>query len=331
MKKIGFVLFVLLNSLLVFGNESISVGILNGPSAIPIGYMKENVEKINNADLIIEKFADPKALLPKLIKKEVDIGFLPVNVAAKVFNSSNGAIKCCAVTGNGNIGLVTKDKSIKRLSDLEGKKVYVAGKGATPDYLFRYLLSENEIDISEEQNRDAVELDYSIPTNQLAAMLVSDKIKYAVIPEPFISAAQLKSKKVRVAIDFEEEYKTVTRNVSSYPLTVMVVTKEFAEENGELLEEFLEKYEDSYEWTVENPHKAGSLSEKHQLGFNQAIAVKAIPRSNYCFVEAEDGRADIESFLNLFLQYAPESIGGKLPADEFYYSETEEVIEDIED
>lgn len=321
MKKIGFVLIVLLNSLLVFGNESISLGILNGPSAIPTGYMIENVDKINGADLIVEKFANPQALLPKLIKKEVDIGFLPVNVAAKVFNSSNGAIVCCGISGNGNISLITKDKSIKRLSDLEGKKVYVAGQGATPDYLFRYLLSENQVTIADENNGNGVILDYSIPTNQLAAMIVSDKIEYAVVPEPFISAAQLKARNVRVALDFQKEYDKVSEESDTYPLTVIVATKDFAENNVELLKEFLDEYKDSYEWTVKNPHKAGKLSEKHQLGFNQAIAVKAIPRSNYCFIDAEDGQEDIEAFLNLFLEYAPQSIGGKLPSSDFYFSD----------
>ena len=323
MKKFGLVLVVLLNSLLVFGNESISLGILNGPSAIPTGYMIENVTKINNTDLVIEKFATPQTLLPKLLKKEINIGFLPVNVAAKVFNSSNGAIVCCGISGNGNISLITKDKSIKRLSDLEGKKVYVAGQGATPDYLFQYLLSENQV--------EGVELDYSIPTNQLAAMVVSGKIEYAVVPEPFVSVAQLKDRKVRVALDFQKEYEKVCEESDIYPLTVIVARKEFAENNMELLDSFLEVYEDSYEWTVKNPHKAGALSEKHQLGFNQAVAVKAIPRSNYCFIEADEGKEDIEAFLNLFLAYAPEAIGGKLPADDFYFSTDIEDIDDKED
>ena len=321
MKKIGFVLLALLNSLLVFGNESISIGILNGPSSIPTGYMMKNVSEIDGANLSFEKFADPKALLPKLLKKEVDIGFLPVNVAAKVFNSSNGAIKVAAITGNGNIALVTKDKSIKDLDDLENKKVYVAGQGATPDYLFRYLLDANDVEVREEGDDWGVELDFSIPTPQIAPSLLSDKITYAVVPEPFISVMQIKSKDVRVPIDFQKEYKKATGEDDDYPLTVMVVTKDFAENNADLLEEFLDEYKDSYKWTVKNPKKAGVLSEELDLGFKKPIAEKAIPKSNYCFVEAEDGQEAIESLLQLFLDFAPESIGGKLPTEDFYFVE----------
>ena len=319
MKKHAFLLIALLNSLLVFGNESISVGILNGPSCIPTGYMMENVSNVDGAKLSFEKFADPKALLPKLLKKEVDIGFLPVNVAAKVFNTSNGAIKIAAITGNGNIALVTKDPSIEDLEDLENKKVTVAGQGATPDYLFRYLLTENGVEIRKDGDDYGVELDFSIPTPQIAPSLLSNKITYAVVPEPFITVMQIKDKDIRVPIDFQEEYKEATGGVDDYPLTVMVVTKDFAENNADLLEEFLEEYEKSFKWTIKNPSKAGELSEKHNLGFQKPIATKAIPKSNYCFIEADEGQDAIEGLLDLFLNFAPEAIGGKLPTDDFYF------------
>ena len=317
MKKIGLVLIALISTCMVFGNEPVSVGILNGPSSIPAGYMIENVTSINETDVSFEKFADPKALLPKLIKKEVDIGFLPVNVAAKVFNSSNGAVICCGITGNGNISLVTKDDNINSLSDLKGKKVHVAGQGATPDYLFRYLLSENGILVGD--SSEGVELDFSIPTAQLPAYILSNKIDYAVVPEPFISVMELKSKDINVPIDFQAEYKSATGKDSEYPLTVMVATRDFVLKHGDLLKSFLSEYEKSVKWTVENPAAAGGLSEKHSLGFNKAVASKAIPKSNYCFVYAEDSKDIIEKFLGLFLEYAPASIGGKLPSNNFYF------------
>ena len=79
-------------------SEKLRVGILNGPTCVPAAYL---IDK--NADYTFEQFADPQALLPKMIKKEIDIGFMPVNVAAKVYNTGNKALICCAVTGLGNI------------------------------------------------------------------------------------------------------------------------------------------------------------------------------------------------------------------------------------
>ena len=63
------------------------LGLLNGPTCVPAAYLIEN-----KTDFTFEQFADPQALLPKMIKKEIDVGFMPVNVAAKVYNAGNKAI-----------------------------------------------------------------------------------------------------------------------------------------------------------------------------------------------------------------------------------------------
>ena len=179
-------------------SEKLRVGILNGPTCVPAAYL---IDK--NTDYTFEQFADPQALLPKMIKKEIDIGFMPVNVAAKVYNTGNKALICCAVTGLGNIKLITTDSDIKRFTDLKDKTVYVAGQGATPEYMFRFLLDENKLDLSEDGD---VVLDFSIPTAQLAAQMISGKIQYAVVPEPFATIAQMKSEKITAALDFQKEY-----------------------------------------------------------------------------------------------------------------------------
>ena len=63
------------------------IGVLKGPSGIPSAYLMENFS--DNAEY--EVFSGANFLLPKLIKGEVEIGFLPPNVAAKVYNANKGA------------------------------------------------------------------------------------------------------------------------------------------------------------------------------------------------------------------------------------------------
>ena len=222
MKKILFSLFAGLILCAGLSAQEIRLGVLNGPSCIPAGYLLNEKEPVKSATVTYEKFAEPTALLPKMLKGEIDIGFLPANVAAKVYNSSNGALQVCAITGNGNLSLITTDSSIKQLADLKGKTVAVAGQGATPEYMFRYLLEKNGIAAD---SADGVTLDFSIPTAQIAAQLISGKIDYAVVPEPFATVAQTKSDKVFVAIDFQAEYEYFEGKGKIYPLTVMVVTK----------------------------------------------------------------------------------------------------------
>ena len=229
----------------------------------------------------------------ELIKKEIDIAFLPLNVAVKTFNTSNRSIQMLCVTGNGNIYLVTTDEKVNKIEDLQGKKIYVAGQGATPDYLFQYLLQENEISI----NQNEIILDYSVPNAQIPALLIADKIKYAVIPEPFVTIAKTKSKKVKIVVDFQKEY------------------KDFIQNNPELIEQFLSEYEKSYNWTIKNPSAAGKICEKLDFGLNANVVEKSIPNSNYTFVKAQDSKEQIQEFLKILINLDTRTIDFLLVAD----------------
>ena len=286
--------------------EDVRVGILNGPSCVPVVQM---MEKKSNTSYT--QFADPQALLPKMLKKEIDLGFLPANVAAKVYNSSSKALVMLAITGNGNIKLITSDAAVKDFSDLAGKTLYVAGQGATPDYLTRYLLDQNQV---------STELSFSVPTPQIAAQLISKKIEYAVVPEPFSTIALLKSKDVKAAIDYQVEYSLLNGADAKIPLTVLVASRDFAEKNTKALNDFLKNYEKSYNWVVKHPVQAGNLCEKHNLGLAADVLAKAIPVSNYVYIPAKDAQKNVEDFLQILLEYSADSIGGKLPEADFYYN-----------
>ena len=294
--------------------QNMRIGVLNGPSCVPAAKLMDDAGTYQ-----FTQYADPQALLPKLLKKEIDAGFLPSNVAVKVYNSSSKAIVMCAVTGNGNIKLITTDKNVKQFTDLKNVDLYVAGQGAIPDYMTKYMLVQNMVPT---KKPEGAELLYSIPNAQIAAQMISGKINYAVVPEPFATIGQMKSKDVRAAVDYAKEYKLMNGKDAEFPMTVLVARREFAEENPELLESFIENYSQSYKWTIKNPVQAGSLCEKANLGLNAAVVAKAIPKSNYAFVRALDARSNLEDFLKILLEFSPESIGGKLPESDFYYSNT---------
>ncbi len=313
MKRIITVAISLLITAVAFC-EPLRIGVLNGPTCIPAAYLMEN-----NVSANFETFADPQALLPKMIKNEIDIGFMPLNVAAKVYNSGNKAILCAAVTGLGNLKVITTDKNLHTFSSLKGKTVYTAGEGATPEYMLRYILDENQLTYAAGDKKADVTIDFSIPTAQLAAQLISGKIKYAVVPEPFATIALMKSDSVIAALDLQKEYQELTGSQNIYPLSVMVVRKDFAENNPEQLEAFLQDYKTSYEWTINNPTEASLLCEKHKLGLAAGIVEKAIPVSNYTYIPAKEAASICEELLNIFLKNEASSIGGKLPDSSFYY------------
>lgn len=297
----------------------IRVGLLNGPSCIPAAWLLENVVSIEGQNLETESFSNAQALAAHLLKEEIDIGFLPPNVAAVCYNNSNGKkgdLICAAITGKGNLSIITKDKNLSNLSQLKGKTVYVAGSGATPEYMFRYLLEKNKI---EQDTKERITLDFSIQTPQLAPMIASGKIEYALVPEPFATVALLKDPSVYKAIDLQKEYEDIEGDEQSYPLTVMVVSRKFAKNNTAVLNKFLQLYKQSYEWTIENGLEAGDLCEELDLGLKANIVSSSIPYANYTFVPAAQGKKQLEKLFKIFYEFAPESIGGKLPDKNFYY------------
>lgn len=255
-------------------------------------------------------------LLPKLLNGDVDIGILPPNVAAKLYNVSPNSIQAAAVVGNDMISLVTRDRNLSGVGDLAGKTVSVAGQGATPEYVLRALLSAQGVDSS------AVTLDFSIPTPEIAGALAAGKISYALLPEPFATVAVLNGKNgenpVLKAINIRSEWQKAGFS-EDFPMTLCVVRSDFAAKNPESLRAFLDEYRKSIEWTVANSDGAGTLAEKTGLGLKELIAAKSIPASNFVFLNAELARPEIERLLKVFLEYAPASIGGKLPDEGFYF------------
>ncbi len=305
------------------GSRKVNVAALNGPSGIPMAYLFENAPVVEGAEFDFQVVAGADVLLPKLLKGEVDVGILPPNVAAKVFTQNNGAIVAGAVVGEGMLSLVTKDGQVDSLDDLRGKTVHVAGQGATPEYLFRYLLQANGISVAAagaKPDPDSVALDFSIPAAELAAALLSGRIQYAVVPEPFATVATSKDAAVRRAVDLQDEYRSVTGDeAANFPMTVVVVRKDFARTSPQLVRGLLAAYQEAVAWTLANPAEAGQLVEKHTLGLQASIAAKVVPNGAYVFVPAGEARLQLETLYSIFLDFAPEAIGGQLPAQGFYF------------
>jgi NitT/TauT family transport system substrate-binding protein len=297
--------------------SSIRVAAIVGPSGVGMASLFINPPVLApGTSVSFETAGSVDVLLPKLLNGDVDIGILPPNVAAKIYNIGKGSVITGAVVGNGMLALVTRDQSIRTLADLAGKTVSVAGQGSTPEYVTRTLLKKYGL------AEDSVTLDFSLPSTEIPAALVSNKIAYAVIPEPFATVAILNGKggeePLRRAVLLKDAW-AQSGFGADFPMTLCVVRKSFAQKYPAAVRKFLDAYRDSIAWTVANPEEAGPLVEKAGLGLKAPITAKAIPECNFAFVPATEARASIEQLLSVFRDYAPESIGGKLPDDGFYF------------
>ena len=123
------------------------IAALKGPTAMGLVKLMSDAPSSANGplyDFTLAGSADE--VTPALIKGELDMACVPANLAAVLYNKTEGAVQVLAVNTLGVLYIVENGESVQSLADLKGKTVVAAGKGSTPEYALRYLLSENGID-----------------------------------------------------------------------------------------------------------------------------------------------------------------------------------------
>ncbi len=259
-------------------------------------------EILPGVDIMTAKFAAGEAVA----------GILPPNVAAKL--AAKGVdIQVAAVVGQGMLAILGSDGSIARPRDLAGKTVHVAAAGSTPDYVFRRILAANELEPGVN-----ISLEFSLPTPEITQGLIAGRLDIAVLPEPFASMALRGNKDLHELFDVQSAWKDAT-GVPDYPMTVLVISREWARQSRTGVEDLMNAYRESVDWVLANPDEASLVAEAAGIGVKAAALRQAIPRSAYRFVNAAAARGELEALYELFLAFEPASIGGALPADSFYW------------
>ena len=305
MKKIACLLLTCLCLAAASAQSSIRLGVLTGISCVPCAYLIENKEKLAVQGIEFQIFNSEQTELPKLLRGELDMGFLLPEDAAKVFSAGNAALRAVAVVQNENLSLLTSDESYKNLSDLRGKTVLCQPRESK---IFVPLLEKKQIPFG--TGSDSANFDFSVPTAGMANKLILGEGQYALLSEPFASVAILNSQKIRRAQSVRELYAEVGES-SSFPAMLLVVRADFAKEHRDVVRRFCDLYKNALSWTTKNPTKAAFLSEKHQLGLSDPLVRTAIPSSALTFREMKSAQSDFEALLTIF--------GRNLPDKEFYF------------
>jgi NitT/TauT family transport system substrate-binding protein len=285
---------------------------LRGPSGVGMIRLFEDPPVLPNIKVTVEALAQANLMAAKFLAGEAKIGMLPPDTAAKIA-SGGSAIQVAAVTGMGMLSLLSADPAVQRIEDLRGRTAAVAGQGATPDYVFRKILLSKGL----EPDTDVI-FDYSLAYPEIAQALIAGRLSLALLPEPFATMARAGNPNLRPVGNIQEEW-AAAGGSGNFPMTVLVVDGNWAASHRQALSAVLERLESSINWVLANPVEAGALVEKHDMGLRASAAAAAVPRSNYVFVPAAAARPGLESLYRIFLEFAPQSIGGALPAEGFYW------------
>ncbi|MDO4733391.1 MAG: ABC transporter substrate-binding protein [Bacillota bacterium] len=296
----------------------VRIAALKGPTAMGLVHFMDQAEsgalEENTYSFSVSALVDE--VNPKLAKGELDIAALPANVASVLYNNNNAGFQVLAINTLGVIYIVESGESLQTVEDLRGKTIYATGKGTTPEYALNYILSGNGIDPAADLHIEWK----SEPTECLSA-LISQENAIAMLPQPFVTTAQSKSDKIRVALDLTQEWEALQEgsdSPSALLTGVVLARREFVEQNPEAVSAFLAHYRDSVDYVNSNPEEGARLVEKYGI-VTAEIAEKAIPACNITFIEGEEMKEKLSGYLAALLEQNPQSIGGALPGADFYF------------
>ena len=253
-------------------------------------------------------------IVPKLIKGELDMAAIPANLAATLYQKTNGGIQVMAVNTLGVLYVVEKGDSVHSFADLKGRTILSTGKGTTPEYVLRYLLTKNGLD----PDKDVKIEYYSEASEVTAQMAASKKDAIAVLPQPYVTAAGLKDDTLRVALDLTAEWDKVadTQLITG----VTVVRKAYAEEHPDVVAAFLADYAQSVNAANTDLEGTAALCEEQGVVAKAAIAKKALPNCNIVCLTGEELKADVSGYLQVLYDADPAAVGGTLPGEDFYWT-----------
>ena len=252
-------------------------------------------------------------LVPLLVKGDLDAACVPANLAATLYNKTQGAVQVACINTLGVLYVVEKGDTVQSMADLKGKTLVTTGKGTTPEYVLRYLLSQNGIDPDKD-----ITIEYTSEATEALAKVQAGEVSIAMLPQPFVTAAMAQTEGLCIALDMNAEWQTVAGS----PLVtgVLLVRKDAVEADPARFADFMEKYKLSTEQANTDPEGTAALCEAFGVVAKAALAQKALPQCNIVFETGDTMKTDLTAYYKVLFDADPTSVGGALPGDDFYYA-----------
>lgn len=290
---------------------TINVATLKGPTGMGMAQLmdqQDNGASMNNYNFQI--LSAPDEIVGKISTGEIDIAAVPTNLAATLYSKTEGNVQMLAINTLGTLYILEKGNSINSVDDLAGKTIVSAGQGSTPEYIINELINRAELS-------EPATVEYVTEHAEVATKILSGEADVVMVPEPFVTQITSKDSDIRVALDLTVEWKDMTG--IDLPMTAVIGRKDFLQENPQAVEYFNDEMKLSVNYLNENPAEASVLVENYDI-MPAAVAEKAIPNCNLVYITGEDIKEPTTAYLELLFNSNPKSVGGKLPAEDFFYT-----------
>ncbi len=288
---------------------NVNIGLLKGPTGMGAAYMLQknaDGEARNEYTLTLAGAVDQ--IQAGLMNGELDIAAVPTNMAAVLNAKTEGKVKLLAVNTLGVLYIMSSRDDIASVEDLAGKTVLSAGQGTTTEYVLNYLLEKHGV-------TDCT-VEFAAEHAEVLTQAKSGAYDTVLLPEPFVTQLKGADAGFAAVLDLTAEWEALGNGLLT--MGCIAVRTEFAEANQDAVRLFLADYEESINYVNEHTEEAAQLIETFEI-VGAAVAKAALPNCNITFMAGDEMRTNVSAYLNVLAEANPQSVGGAVPGDDFYY------------
>ena len=126
--------------------EALRIAGLKGPTTMGlVNLLSMEQDGTAAMDYDLQLYGAADEIVPLLMKGELDMAAIPANLAATLYQKTSGGIEAVAVNTLGVLYVVEKGDTVQSMADLAGRTILSTGKGTTPEYVLRYLLTRTAL------------------------------------------------------------------------------------------------------------------------------------------------------------------------------------------
>ncbi len=293
--------------------DAVRVGSLKGPTTMGIvNLRKASEDGTSEGSYIFTMATQPDEIAADIAGGKLDIAMVPANLASVLYNKTKGGVSVVDINTLGVIYCVSGNTEIHSVKDLAGKTVLSTGQGATPEYALSYLLEKNGV--------TDCKIEFKSEATEIAAALNADPQQIAVLPQPFVTVAEAKNPELKTAFSLSDEWDKVSKDGSHMVTGVTIVRNEFLKDHPDAVSVFLKEHAVSAEKAVSDIDTTAGLVAQYGIIEKTPVAAKALPYCNIVCIAGDEMKTALSGYLQVLYDANPKSVGGALPADDFYYT-----------
>ncbi len=293
--------------------DAVRVGSLKGPTTMGIvNLRKASEDGTSEGSYIFTMATQPDEIAADIAGGKLDIAMVPANLASVLYNKTKGGVSVVDINTLGVIYCVSGNTEIHSVKDLAGKTVLSTGQGATPEYALSYLLEKNGV--------TDCKIEFKSEATEIAAALNADPQQIAVLPQPFVTVAEAKNPELKTAFSLSDEWDNVSKDGSHMVTGVTIVRNEFLKDHPDAVSVFLKEHAASAEKAVSDIDTTAGLVAQYGIIEKTPVAAKALPYCNIVCIAGDEMKTALSGYLQVLYDANPKSVGGALPADDFYYT-----------